>query len=411
MAFVDKFNVGGVQYNVKDTGTAKTVAEQAQTITQQGKTITQQGQTIAQQGQTITQQGQAIADIRGELTGIVDNVISIIDVSKHGAVGDGTTDNTAAIQKCLDEGGYIFIPNGTFKIANSLNVHSNTVIFGSGTILLDSTSSQDISAIRIVGTAGNHVTNVVVRDITVAGVKSNPGIKSGIHIWQALSSELCVDSIYLEYLTVKNFNHRGINTFAGGAGDGFDHAYPKIYVSHCSVTGCGETPFCNSGVQICCDDIFLSNTGCRNEEMTVDNGCLNSQFNNFTVVDDSHGGAGLISIDECRQSQFTNFSLETKQNNLPLFRCNCQSGNVDNIFINNFFGSGGNSLLSMGTNEHPAQVIASNLRHVNAHGKGITAAGSGVLLVTNGWFDNFTRADSEGLPLAVKLFANCQFSG
>ena len=69
MADFDKIKINGVPYNVKDTATAKAVAQVASdlaetetTVQQQGQQITQQGQEIAKQGQQIAQQGQRITE-------------------------------------------------------------------------------------------------------------------------------------------------------------------------------------------------------------------------------------------------------------------------------------------------------------------------------------------------------------
>jgi hypothetical protein len=51
-------------------------------------------------------------------------IVSVTD-PLYGAIGDGVTDDTAAIQAALDAGG-IFIPPGTYKITSKLTVTNNT---------------------------------------------------------------------------------------------------------------------------------------------------------------------------------------------------------------------------------------------------------------------------------------------
>ncbi len=55
-----------------------------------------------------------------------------VDVREYGAVGDGTTDDAAAIQRALDQGGHVHIPAGTFKVSRQLTVPPNTVVTGAG---------------------------------------------------------------------------------------------------------------------------------------------------------------------------------------------------------------------------------------------------------------------------------------
>lgn len=55
------------------------------------------------------------------------------NVRDFGAVGDGVTDDTAAIQAAINASDYIFIPEGTYKVTSTINVNNNNKnIFGAG---------------------------------------------------------------------------------------------------------------------------------------------------------------------------------------------------------------------------------------------------------------------------------------
>lgn len=51
---------------------------------------------------------------------------AIVNVQEVGAVGDGVTDDTAAIQSALNSGGTIYFPAGTYKVTTHLILYSNT---------------------------------------------------------------------------------------------------------------------------------------------------------------------------------------------------------------------------------------------------------------------------------------------
>lgn len=50
-------------------------------------------------------------------------------VTGYGAVGDGITDDTAAIQSALDKGGLVYFPAKTYKIGSALKFESDTILF------------------------------------------------------------------------------------------------------------------------------------------------------------------------------------------------------------------------------------------------------------------------------------------
>jgi hypothetical protein len=65
---------------------------------------------------------------------LTDSKYSISTVYSYGAVGDGVTDDTAAIQAALDaqSGGVLYIPEGTYLFSDTLHIHSGTHVIGCG---------------------------------------------------------------------------------------------------------------------------------------------------------------------------------------------------------------------------------------------------------------------------------------
>ena len=223
MADFDKIYIEGVPYTVKDSTTARTVEQhttlleqQGQTIAQQGQTITQHGETITQQGLTIAQQGAAIAQQGTKIEELENRKPSpFFNVKDYGAVGDGTTDDTAAIQNTMDAamrdgGGTVVFPAGTYRTTSTLTIRPHTaaenptssqnihflqmdrvelVGLGEVTIKPDSNVStalncSDFSYPDNVGSYSNFYT--VISNIRVIGTNAAPS--TGIDIYNALHS-------------------------------------------------------------------------------------------------------------------------------------------------------------------------------------------------------------------------------
>lgn len=107
--------------------------------------------------------------------------LKIYDAARFGCVGDGSTDNTSALQSVInrassDGGGTIYIPPGTYRITDNIFWHGNVSIVGPQTAILQLDDDPTYSAYWICGgisgygaTAGNGKQNTVTGEL--AGLK------------------------------------------------------------------------------------------------------------------------------------------------------------------------------------------------------------------------------------------------
>lgn len=108
---------------------------------------------------------------------IKDNPINVMD---YGAVGDGVADDYAAIQAAVDiveanGGGFLYLPEGTYKISEGIALPSDITFYGSGagsTIIICSTDfPKDENAIYSNNYTGEEHTdyryNIKIQDLTV----------------------------------------------------------------------------------------------------------------------------------------------------------------------------------------------------------------------------------------------------
>ncbi len=77
---------------------------------------------------------------------IQDRLTEMVSIKDFGAVGDGITDDTLAIQKALTAHKKVFVPSGTYLISNSLTVGEKQGLYGQGntSVIRASTNLFDI---------------------------------------------------------------------------------------------------------------------------------------------------------------------------------------------------------------------------------------------------------------------------
>ncbi len=126
-----------------------------------------------------------------------------VNVKWFGAKGDGVTDDTVAIQRALNSSSMIFIPAGTYKINNELQINPNSKLYGSKNAILKRTGTTTQRAIKILGS------NIEITGLSIVG-----------------SQETNVTTFYTNNTAIYNSN------------DGND--YSNIYIHEVEIYGFGD---------------------------------------------------------------------------------------------------------------------------------------------------------------------------
>lgn len=95
---------------------------------------------------------------------------AVANVLDFGAKGDGTTDDTAAIQAAINAAGCVFLPEGTYKISAALQLKSKTKLMGAGwtsVIKVDAAAATRFIPILVNVTAGTE--GIMISDLAVDG--------------------------------------------------------------------------------------------------------------------------------------------------------------------------------------------------------------------------------------------------
>lgn len=102
--------------------------------------------------------------------------------SSFKAVGDGKTDDTAAIQKAMNKakslgGGVVYLPEGTYKTSNNIYVYSDTKVLGDRARIVRSNVNKD-NAVLVISASQQ---DVVVEGLILSNTKTSNGIGIDLH--------------------------------------------------------------------------------------------------------------------------------------------------------------------------------------------------------------------------------------
>jgi len=173
----------------------------------------------------------------------------VVSVKDFGVTGDGTTDDTVNLNKAFAVGGAIYIPQGTYKVTDELDVDSASEIFGDGDLsVLNFTELGEANGLNITSS------NVHLRDFKVQGPSAAAFVagENGIEFSGASGGgELTNGSA--TRLTVTKFGDNGIAMVY----------YNNMKVVNCTVKDVGYTGI---GAE-CSDDGVIS--GCNVSDVVV----------------------------------------------------------------------------------------------------------------------------------------------
>jgi hypothetical protein len=121
------------------------------------------------------------SDLAAAVQTTLDTSTPMINVKTYGATGDGSTDDTSAIQDAIDAvpstGGTVFLPVGTYVVSSTLTIDKDSTTLlgvGAASVIRVSSGALDIDAIKI-GNGSTTRSQCAIRDlrITADGQKTD----------------------------------------------------------------------------------------------------------------------------------------------------------------------------------------------------------------------------------------------
>lgn len=177
-------------------------------------------------------------EVRVTAQSVIDAVTSYssdASVKTYGAVGDGVTDDTTAIQNAVNSENIVFFPAGTYLVSSPISIPSNRTLFGEGAASVISytgtTTSRGAFYINS-GSSSAYVDNVTVRDLKLLGQVASLGFSQFVHLISFSGVRDCV----IERCVIEGFRGDGILI---GSGDvaGQERHNINVTIRDCYING------------------------------------------------------------------------------------------------------------------------------------------------------------------------------
>lgn len=157
------------------------------------------------------------------------------NVKSYGAVGDGTTDDSAAIQACVNANCSIFFPSGTYKVVTPITIPSNKLLYGEGacsTILYTGTTTSQGAFYANSGSASTYVENLTIQNLKVLGTVATAGFSEFVHLISLHGVRNCL----IDNCVIEGFRGDGI-IFGSGDIGGQERHNVDVTVTNCYIDG------------------------------------------------------------------------------------------------------------------------------------------------------------------------------
>lgn len=228
--------------------------------------------------------------------------LDIINVKDLGAVGDGVTDDTLAIQSAFSSGDRIvFFPVGTYLISNTILIqYSNTHVWGYGACILKDIYTHNFIMFRVEN-QNDDLYHTSIHGLEFDGQKPvgyNTFISGNVEPALAYFGVpgYATEDHKIRDLYIHDNIGRGIALSATTSP--FQSTLKNVVIESCRIVNTRHAIVQSIVTQTVVSNCVLD--GSFDENYTIDNGCLGTKIVN-SYLGERYLGSGCIGIDYARQ--------------------------------------------------------------------------------------------------------------
>lgn len=163
------------------------------------------------------------------------------NVKAYGATGNGTTDDTAAIQNAINAAvatggaGVVRFPAGTFIVSAPLTLPNGITIAGAGTLKAASATQTGAIFQRVATSATELVEDIRITGLAIDCVAGPSGSLNGVYIDTSISAAIAIRRVLVDHVRIDNaylgIRRDGNNGSAGPMDN-------QTVVDHCWINNC-----------------------------------------------------------------------------------------------------------------------------------------------------------------------------
>lgn len=265
---------------------------------------------------------------------VQDKLREIVSVKDFGAVGDGVSDDTVAIQAAISAGNDVYFPKGTYKVVSEIVISTdNQQLYGDRDAIL-----KRFAAVAIFKITGN---GNLIRGLRFDGNKAfypYPTYARSAALW------IQGDFNVIHECYVDSSNSHGILFSTGGAAN-------NNLVDGCTILNCDEVGIAHDGGT---DNRIVNNhiSGSGYEGITLDQSSYRCIVDGNRInANGVNGGVGGIGIDQTDLCVISNNIISGTQSGLSgiTFQNNIGPSNL-NVISGNVFDSNAGYAICLKTN-------------------------------------------------------------
>lgn len=159
----------------------------------------------------------------------------VASVTDYGAVGNGVTDDSAAIQLAVNANDAVYFPAGTYRVNSPITLKSNNMVFGDGAssvIYYTGSATSQGALYANSGSSSSYVENLVVQNLKVLGDVASAGFSEFVHLIAFHGVRNCL----IDNCEVVGFRGDGI-IFGSGDIGGQERHNIDVTVTNCYIDG------------------------------------------------------------------------------------------------------------------------------------------------------------------------------